>query len=405
MMKIGAFAKQNQVGIDTIRHYIDLELLIPQKKNKQYEFDWQCQDDFNEILFLKSLGFTLHEIKNIFIVKHLGKMTSFQQDEYYKNIFRGKYQHTQAEIEKLNDEQSHLKEELHKLEIKNEHKSLKMGIQLNWVQYLACDRCGGSLAIKQAVIEDNMIISGKLSCKCGNEYSVKDGILFAFDGLNDDDPPVDVLSYIQNTDTEYLNRIYKTLEWNAQHVNPENLAKKVILELGSGSGFFLRRIYDNLPDDAVYIAADYDPGKLRFLKGILEKAEKRKEIFFICCDFPRIPLKTRSVDVLYDFTGTSNFSFEHGEFLLRLVERFLKTEAELLGSYIVFQNFSPSSIVPVDFRPNFQIHSLKKQIEELGFIKKDEYTSDVVTKGGIYENYFRSGEKVLDYSFFGKRSG
>lgn len=226
-----------------------------------------------------------------------------------------------------------------------------------------------------------------------------------FGGLNVDDPPLDVLSYIQNTDTEYLNRIYKTLEWNAQHVHSENLAEKVILELGSGSGFFLRRIYDNLPDDAVYIAADHDPGKLQFLKGILEKAEKRKKIFFICCDFPQIPLKTRSVDVLYDFTGTSNFNFEHGEFLLRLVERFLKTEAELLGSYIIFQNFSPNSMVPVNFRPNFQIHSLKKQIEELGFIKKDEYTSDVVTKGGIYENYFRSGEKVLNYSFAGKRSG
>lgn len=178
-MKIGAFAKQNQVGIDTIRHYIDLELLIPQKKNRQYEFDRQCQNDFNEILFLKSLGFTLHEIKNIFIVKHLGKMTSFQQDEYYKNIFQERYQRTQIEMEELNGEQSRLKEELHKLEVKNEHKSLKMGIQLNWMQYLACDRCGGSLTLKRAVVEDNMILSGKLSCKCGNEYSVQDGILFA----------------------------------------------------------------------------------------------------------------------------------------------------------------------------------------------------------------------------------
>ena len=174
-----------------------------------------------------------------------------------------------------------------------------------------------------------------------------------------------------------------TLEWNAQHVHSENLAGKVILELGSGSGFFLRRIYDALPEDAVYIAADHDPGKLRFLKGILEKAEKRKGVLFICCDFPQIPLKARSVDVLYDFTGTSNFSFEHREFLPRLVERFLKTEAELLGSYIIFRNFSPDSMVPIDFRPNFQIHSVKKQIEELGFIKKAEYTSDVVTKGGF----------------------
>ena len=404
-MKIGAFAKQNQVTIDTIRHYVDMELLFPRKENKQYEFDRQCQSDFNEILFLKALGFTLQEIKNIFVVKRLGKMTPFQHDEYYKNIFRGKVQQTKAEMEKLNRERICLESELRKLNAENGQQPFKTGIRLDWLQCLACEQCGCPLVLKEARVEENMVMSGNLKCSCGTEYLVRDGILFVPGGSISNDSPIDVMTYIQNTDAEYLNRIYKTLEWNAQHIHFENLSKKILLELGCGSGFFLRRIYDNLPKDALYIATDYDPGKLRLLKGVLEKAEEKKEILFICCDLPHIPLKTRSVDVLYDFTGTSNFSFEHRDFLLKRIERFLKPEAELLGSYIIFRNFSADSMVPADFRPNFRIDSVKRQIEELGFIKQAEYVSGTVTRGGIYENYFRDGEKVLNYSFAGKRPG
>lgn len=404
-MKIGAFAKKNQVSIDTIRHYTDLELLIPQKPTKQYEFDLQCQKDFDEIMSLKSLGFTLLEIKNIFIVKHLGKMTSFQQEEYYKNIFREKYESIKAKIEKLGREKSSLEEELHRLDIKNEGKQFKTGINLNCLQYLCCNNCGSSLVLKGAIVEDDMVMSGKLKCKCGAEYTVWDGILFADAGHDSEDQLPDILSYIQHTDAEYLNQIYKTLEWDVQNIDFKNLSGKVVLELGSGSGFFLRRIYNELPENTVYIAVDYDPGRLHFLKETLEKSGSRKNILFLCCDFIRMPLLPYSIDVICDYTGTSNFSFDHSEFLLKLIERYYKTDTVLLGSYIIFQNFSQNSMVSIDFRPNFRINEVKKQIEQLGFCKQAEYVSNVVTKGGIYENYFKKDEKVLTYSYFGKRLG
>jgi hypothetical protein len=79
--------------------------------------------------------------------------------------------------------------------------------------------------------------------------------------------------------------------------------------------------------------------------------------------------------------------------------------AVLLGSYIIFKNFSPNSMIPIDFQTNFKMDSVKKQIEKLGFKKQFEYISDIITKGGIYESYFKNDEKVLTYSFIGKRSG
>ncbi|QNK39265.1 methyltransferase domain-containing protein [Caproicibacter fermentans] len=405
-MKIGAFARHNRVSIDTIRHYIDLELLIPQKIGKQYQFDLQCQKDFEEILYFKSLGFTLLEIKDIFIVKHLGKMTSFQREEFYQNIFKDKHEKVKMQIEALNREKSCLEDELHKLDGKREAKPFPMGISLNWLRLLCCHRCGGPLLLKEAAVEDNMILSGTLKCNCGVEYSIQDGILFVNpDKAVCEDRVPEPLSYIRHTDAAYLNHVYKTLEWTVQKIDFKGLSEKVVLELGSGSGFLLRRIYDDLPENTVYIAVDCNRGGLLSLKKILENAEKKKEIFFICCDFLELPLAEHSADLICDFAGSSNYGFDHSEFLLNSMERYFKKDAALFGSYIIFRNFSSDSLVPVDCRENFRVGPVGRKIEELGFLKQSDYLSDVVAKGGIYENYFQNGEKVLTYGFAGKRLG
>lgn len=404
-MKIGAFARHNQVSIDTVRHYISLELLLPKKVNSQYEFDLQCQEDFSQVVFFKELGFTLAEIKNIFILKQLGKMTSLQQEKYYTDIFKEKLEVTAAEIARQTLEKSRLQRELRKLNSKSESHPFPMGIRLDWLKYLRCDKCGKPFVLKEASVAEDQILSGTLRCACGNEYTVRDGILFTDSVHQEDEPWPSVQTYLQHTDPEYLRHIYKTLEWCAQNADFTDFSGKVLVEPGCGAGYFLRRIYDSLPDDCIYIAVDYNPDALRPLKEILEKAERRKNVFFICCDFLHLPLAAGLADIVCDFSGTSNFCFDHKEFLLKRMEPFLKPDTALIGSYVIFKNFNPDSLVSVDCRNNFRIEQVKRQLAELGFSPDSEYRSDVVEKGGIYENYFKAGEKVLTYCLCGKRSG
>ena len=64
-MKIGKFGEVNNISIDTIRHYMDLSLIIPEKGG-QFFLMMYCQRDLKLILHYKDLGFSLNEIKNYF---------------------------------------------------------------------------------------------------------------------------------------------------------------------------------------------------------------------------------------------------------------------------------------------------------------------------------------------------
>lgn len=64
-MKIGKFGEVNNISIDTIRHYMDLSLIIPEKEDTI--FDEYCQTDLELIIYYKDLGFSLNEIKELFL--------------------------------------------------------------------------------------------------------------------------------------------------------------------------------------------------------------------------------------------------------------------------------------------------------------------------------------------------
>lgn len=89
-MKIGQFANQNNVSIDTIRHYMDLKLLLPVKNGHQYDFDQNCQNDFDEIQELKSLKFSLKEILSLIDYVKLSGLTTKEYKVYMAEILRQK---------------------------------------------------------------------------------------------------------------------------------------------------------------------------------------------------------------------------------------------------------------------------------------------------------------------------
>ncbi|ACL69307.1 MerR family transcriptional regulator [Halothermothrix orenii] len=407
-MKISEFSRKYNVSKDTIRYYMDLNLITPCKQGGHYFFDNKCESQLKEILKLKEMNFTLQEIKKIFNYRRLGKLTAYQQNNYYKSIYKRKIKEINKEIKRLKRAEEMLRDEVFILKKKDFSKK-SIGIDLATLSLFSCPDCNSELLLSAEKVEENQIIEGILQCVCGQSLMIKDGVLYSdtcYKHIKDQVAEDHIESYIKNTDPDFIDKSYQTLDWMERQIEFENLSGKVVLEPGSGYGHFLRQIYRELPDDTIYICVDNNPLVNLYLKQYLEMAGERSKVIFITADLPKLPLKENIIDVFIDFTGTSCFSFENKGFLPELLNCYLNAEAMLLATFIIYRKFGPNNIVGQPFRQNFIYNNVKNGLLKLNFkIEKEVKTETQTIKKnpGKYESFAQPGDKIYAYQVMAKR--
>lgn len=402
-MKIGEFSRKNNISIETVRHYIDLELINPYKKGGQYDFEENSQRSLNKVLELKSYGFTLNEIKSILIYESLGKFT-LEDSNLLKNIFKLKEKEISKKIQELLRMEEKLKNKIKEITAKEEKLTINIGIDINSLKYLSCIYCGGDLYLEEGNIKNNKIIDGKLKCKCKREYNIESGILIVENNkVSNDNSNENIMEdYLRETDINHISSLKKGLDWGHSNLEKIDLGNKVLLEIGSGLGFALRNLY-NMLDNSIYIAIDNDINKHIYLKSFLENSNLNNNVILICTDFKKIPIKEEVIDIFLDCSGSSNYWFENNDFSIRDILKYLKKDAYVLLSYIIFKKIGLNNFIKMENRKNFNIKYVKEEINKNRFNTIDEISTDYINKPSLYENYFKEGEEVYIYMYFGKR--
>jgi len=107
--------------------------------------------------------------------------------------------------------------------------------------------------------------------------------------------------------------------------------------------------------------------------------------------------------VLMDFTGSSNYSFDCDGFLPALVNPLIRKEARLFGSYIVFERFGVNTRIPAERRGWFTEAGVLEGLKALGYSLDEIFRTQIVSQGGVYEDYFEADERVKTVVVVGQR--
>src|SRR6056297_1009534 len=413
-MKIKEFSNKFSLSYDTIRYYMKLNLINPQKSGGHYEFDQEDQNDIEEILKLKEMEFSLDEIKEILSFKRIGRLSNYQKNSYYQNLYQEKIKKIEKRIIDLKDAKKALNTHLKRLKKENNEKQNDLSLNLNSLNLFACPVCGSDLTLSAKEIENNRIHQGSLNCSCGEKILIHDGILYTkeiYDSENKEeifeiDSIHHITDYINETDSEFMEQSYQSLEWLKNRIDYSNLESKTILEPGSGYGLLIRNIYDQLPENAIYICVEHKPELNRYLKSLLELSAAGPEIIFLTAELPNLPLKENSLDYLIDYSGISNYSFHNQGFLPELLLRYFKDHFMMIAIFIIYHKFGEKNIVARNYRDYFIYSNIRSKLKEMKFEFLDEYKSEIKkidTSIGKYEEFAQIGDQIYSYQLHAKK--
>ncbi|RWR05431.1 MerR family transcriptional regulator [Siminovitchia fortis] len=175
-MKIGEFAKSFHVTTDTVRHYIEMGLLIPTKEGSHYFFDAACMDDMEWIVKLKQLQFTLQEIHKVISLKRVTHFVDIEEIDYYLKVLIEKKQELLREKKKINRSLRLLDEKIESVHQTNVT-TAETGVPLLFLSMFYCPYCREALHVTDAFIKEQYVLKGSFRCSCGYEAVIKDGIV------------------------------------------------------------------------------------------------------------------------------------------------------------------------------------------------------------------------------------
>lgn len=372
-MRIGEFSKKYNITHDTVRHYIDIGLLIPKKDGHHYRFDDTHHRDIIEIIELKKLDFSLIEIQKILNFNRLAGKNSKEYSNYYLNVLEDKKKYILKCQKRYEGIEATLNKRIQDI-ISSKGRTKKiLGIKIDSLDILYCPKCKESLNISDGNIENNMIINGRILCACGYRAYIQNGIYIGDNCGEDISNKKQIpskLDFMEYSSTEFINFFYDGMSEIMENIKSNTKNYKYVLELENCSGTFLMQYIEELPEETTYILINKDKTRLENLKTSLELNNVHDRFMFICEEFNCLPIKTNSIDLIIDHWMTKEYASEKKEFLLDKLSKLIRKDGLLLGAYPYLTNIDTDIYI--------------EQLKEKGYLNR-EFISHKLDKLGIIE--------------------
>ncbi len=399
-MKIGEFAKTFHVTIDTVRHYIEMGLLIPTKKGSHYYFDSTCTDDMELIVKLKRLQFTLQEIHKVISLKRLTHFVDIQEIDFYLKVLIEKKQELLREREKLNKSLQLLDEKIESIHQKNVSTE-ETGVPLIFLPMFYCPHCQEALHVTDAFIKEQYVLKGAFRCSCGYEAAIRDGIIITpnLSTSPQNEHYIYDQQMIKEITPSFISLLEKANQWIYKRMQRKHFSNKVILETNIETYVFPPKLLYTLCPDALYVFCGNTVEMLRKLKRKIEHFNPKLNVIYIVNSQLDLPFKYQSIDVVLDVLSFNDYSLFNNALPLKKLTPYFKQETAIFGYSIYYEKQSRSykrlqELYPNGHVENLQFSFLESNLACSGFFLKEKENIGNTENPGEYIDYHYENEKL-----------
>ena len=342
-MRIGEIAKKVDIPINSVRYYINMGLLVPQNKNKQYIFNDDDVKDLELIIKLKSLHFSLNDIHKILSLSRVSNLNDRGDIEDYLKFFLEQKDRLMQERADLDKAISGIKNEIDSIKNSIENHSLKTGVPLSMLGKIYCPHCQKQLNLKDAYIENQYVLSGEFLCDCGYTAKIRDGILCTKGGcISAYDSPDLERSFMKNIPASFVTTLQKSYNWMLEQLAGIDTDDRVLFEDHMNAYAFSYRHIAQMNHKTKYILADKYFEIVKMYKDRIDRLNLNLDVLYICDATFELPLKKGCVDIFIDYFSSNEYNFFNHHYLLDKLEPYLHQNTNILGTYFYFKPGSRS---------------------------------------------------------------
>lgn len=398
-MRIGEFAKKFEVTIDTIRHYIDMGLLIPIKEKSHYYFESTCMDDMKLIVRLKSLQFTLNEIHKVLSLKRVTHFVDSTEIDYYLRALLDKKQDLVNEKEKINQSLQLLDEtidSIHQMSIR----TAETGVPLLFLSMFHCPHCQETLNVIDAFIQQQYVLKGSFRCHCGYEAVINDGIIVTPDASTS--PQNEHYIYdqqlIEEITPSFISILERGNQWIYKRMSQNDYSHKVILQTNIETYVFPPKLLQSLSPDPLYVFCGNTIDMIKKLKTKIEHFNPGLNVLYFVNSQLDLPIKYGSIDYLIDTLSFNDFSLFNNYFPLQKLSPYFNEKTTIFG-YAMYYDYDAQSYInsreicpdghPQNIQPNFLENNLSS-----GEFRLEKSESIGYTMNPGYFDYHHNNEKL-----------
>lgn len=369
-MKIGEFSARFQAQPETVRFYVNKGLLIPVSKHGRYIFSAQDIEDMETLLKLKAMRFSLADIHRMLSLKRLSNLDSAEELHDYVNILKKQKKLLTREKKQLEEIISNLEHEITHAAGKHAGKVSRLtGVPLSFLPFLACPHCQSRLSISNCQIEEDQILNGMLTCACGYQATIQNGIIIGQPGEISifDGPDVERNCY-RMMSPSLITLMQKNYLWLLERLEKCQPKGKLILEDHINDYCICHANFEFMEKDAFYIITDKFPEIVAMYKGLIDKMNLERNVLYIAAGSHLLPLREHCVDIYIDMAVNEYAIFHHG-YSTDPLARYFHQGTSAVGAFWHFDPRSASMAelrrqYPENWEKNFDIRYFRGYLQQ-----------------------------------------